>query len=85
MDIKFSPKINSIYGECSPFQRLGQWVVDYLELDRYRKDPTVHPKDELTLWIDSLYQKDGGAAFKHIQQKIDWTMDSSVLYSIIED
>lgn len=46
MDIKFSPKINSIY---------------------------------------SLYQKDGGAAFKHIQQKIDWTMDSSVLYSIIED
>lgn len=85
MDIKFSVKVNTILDNKNPHQRLGQWLVDYLELDRYRKDPTVHSKDELTMWIDSLYQKDGAAAFKHIQQKIDWTMDSSVLYSIIED
>lgn len=68
-NIFFNPKVKAIFKDKHPHQRLGQWLVDHFNLDQYRD---IENPDEVTIYIDSLYQKDSSEAIKLIDSKIDW-------------
>lgn len=78
-NIFFNPKVKAIFKDKHPHKRLGQWLVDHLDLYQYRNNENP---DEVTDYINKLYQKDSSEAIKLIDSKIDWNFSGDVMVYI---